>query len=140
MNDLSWMLYLADVLPNFSKFTAWMGFVLFISLGIVSAIGFTRFLGDADAVYDYDYDKASGKTGKAGDLKNPELKALADSFSKCLWPASISLVIWGGSFLVPEKETFYLIAASEAGEKVVTSPTAEKALKVIDKWLEEKLK
>lgn len=40
---------------------------------------------------------------------------------------------------IPEKETFYLIAASEVGEDVTKSPEFNKARTVINKWLDEQL-
>lgn len=47
--------------------------------------------------------------------------------------------MWGGSFLVPSKDTFYLIAASEAGEQSLQTPEFGKVRQVINKWLDGQL-
>lgn len=41
--------------------------------------------------------------------------------------------------VVPSSDTVYAIAASEMGERVLSSPTAGKALKALDHWLDRQI-
>lgn len=40
---------------------------------------------------------------------------------------------------IPSKETFYLIAASEMGNKAVQTPEFDKIRKIVDKFLDRQL-
>lgn len=53
---------------------------------------------------------------------------------------------WAGLFaciliasLTPGKQTMYAIAASEVGERVISSPTGERAIRAIDAWLDRQI-
>lgn len=50
--------------------------------------------------------------------------------------AVISAVFGLAACVIPSKETVYLIAASQAGEKVVSTDTGNKALAAIDRYLD----
>ena len=105
MNSLSWLLYFADVLPNLAH-TA--GFVLFFGCFafLISASGHTV-------------------ASTAPDVPD-NIKAFAGSFIK---KSVLVLVLAAVPYLfIPSKETFYLIAGSEAGEYVVTTPEAKEIL------------
>ena len=41
--------------------------------------------------------------------------------------------------LLPSKETVYAIAASEMGEELLKTPTAAKATKALDAWLDKQI-
>lgn len=63
------------------------------------------------------------------------------------WPKKVP-IITGTSGLVlglllvfiPSSKTIYAIAASEMGEEVLASPTADKAHKALDAWLDDQIK
>jgi hypothetical protein len=54
------------------------------------------------------------------------------------WAGAIMLLL---AAVIPSPRTLYAIAASELGEAAVQelTPTAEKSLKVLNKWLDEQL-
>lgn len=55
------------------------------------------------------------------------------------WGYSISLPAALICALIPSKTTIYAIAASEMGEEVIKSPTAGKAIKALDAWLDRQI-
>lgn len=116
MNKLSWLIYWADAAPHISEFICIIGFMIFIiSLFLVFV----------------------GLIGCGGDEARGEKYAveIAPRFRK-LWPLTlVAFLMWGGSFLVPSKDTFYLIAASEAGERAMQTPEFVKVRQVLNHWL-----
>lgn len=100
MNNLSTIIYLADVLPRFAQ-TSRFAVVAFL-LGFI-AYHFIRFLNwteDKDGRGNHIYPKPTW---------NPWLPAFAVGFGLlCAF--------------VPSKDTMYLLAASELGEQVITHP------------------
>jgi len=138
MNSLSWLLYWADVLPALSRWMCAVCFLLFAAFSIILFLGVTDFFGDAT-------EKVTRYDAKAGDyvetefLKNPKFAAIATRFRKIGLLAPVFFLLWGASFMVPEKETFYLIAGSEAGERAIQTPEFDKVRKVINKYLDDNL-
>lgn len=115
MNGLSWVLYLADVSGQIATF--------FSGVGILC--GFTIFgLLVFGNMYNHDMAPHEDKLDVTGMLKK-------------------AAIIGGISFLVqaviPSKETFYLIAGSEAGEAVVTSEQGQRIITTIGEVIEQQL-
>lgn len=115
MNDLSWLIYFADVAGSMG----WAFNFIFIISSIVFVLNCT--LGFTHA----------------------EEKATKEAWSlwrKFLWN---SLIIGFVSFIltgiIPSKNTIYAIAASEMGEEIVKSETAGKAVKALDNWLDKQI-
>ena len=59
-------------------------------------------------------------------------------------PYSIAGAIFGFTLLllaiaIPPEKTIYLIAASEAGERVLETPEASKAMAIVNRWLDKQL-
>lgn len=111
MNSLSWFLYLADAVGRVS----WLCLALVVPITIV--YGFHQVF----AWIDYGDEKQ-----RRGDAD----KALVyHSFKKAKWfyIASITslLLLYA---ITPDKGTVYLIAGSEAGEYVVTSPEGQEII------------
>lgn len=110
MNNLSWFLYLAEVLPNMATLltiAGWIGgILLFTAAGV-------RYIAAHD----------NSRTPK-------EIRLPASNFLKFVCykviPVFIFLVFIGT--LIPSKETIYLIAGSEASEYVVTSEYGQEVL------------
>lgn len=116
MNSLSWFIYAADVLPNFS----WMGGVCFITLILFTLVTVI----------------VSGSCADEG----PDLEKFAASFrGSYLKIAPFLIVLTLFSFLIPSKETIYLIAGSEAGETVVTSEAGQEMLNDIHSVIKHQL-
>ena len=120
MNKLSWLLYWADTLPSLAR---GVGTVFWV-LSVLCLVCFVAHLVLATAS-DYaseDY-RESGRPLK---------------FSK--WGLPLSLLLSLSSNLDPSKDTFYMIAASEAGEAAIQTPEFTKTRQLINKWLDEQIK
>lgn len=109
MNSLSWMLYLADAANGVGVLFAFLGSV---GLTATSFFGCGFYFGDGN-------------------------HALAKTVLK--WGYSISIPALFVYALIPSKTTIYAIAASEMGEEVIKSPTAGKAMKALDAWLDRQI-
>lgn len=114
MNNLSWFLYLADVLSN-------VGF-LFVCIGVIG-MTIAAILVLCAVIVDEMRREAAIKF----------LKWCVGVFCSCL--ALLFLAT-----LIPSKETMYAIAASELGEEALKTPTANKAIKALDAWLDKQIK
>ena len=128
MNDLSWILYLADVLPSLSRAIGVMCFMGLLVTGVLYLLGLTDFFGDAKYSDDF--------------LKVPynNLATLAIRFRKFGILIVLLLALTIGVKLFPsDKETYYAIAVSEVGEEVLKSKTTDKAMKALDSWLDKQL-
>ena len=151
MNSLSWLLYWADVLPSLSSFICFLSFLLFV-VSIAGTIAYLVFSGSLRKIQLYEKALDAWKTD------NPETRGHAPSqwdfgfnrdeasdaaFVPSLrffpYMATLFFIMWGASFLVPSKDTFYLIAASEAGEQAIQTPEFNKVRKVINGWLDDKI-
>lgn len=118
MNSLSWMIYLAEVAGRAADMFGAASF-LFGLFGGVCCWFLAAFLVIEE--------------GK---------KALPIAIV-CVWFV-VETVFVAGSVLIPSSSTIYMIAASEAGETVVTSPEAKEMLgdlkEIIRRRLKEELK
>lgn len=112
MNDLSWFLYLAGTLPNMATGVAVISFVAMFCFALL-------FIG-------YLIDKADD--GSVWEKLEPWRFA---------WIFAAILFLL--SFLVPPKETFYAIAASEMGEEVLNSKIGGKAQQALEAWLDNQI-
>lgn len=113
MNNLSWFLYLTEVLNSFGTFLSIVGVFSLIAFGLT-----VFFITVENSSY---YRKE----------KLPYPKKIY--FFSAL--ASIGLATF-----FPAKETMYAIAASEMGEEVLKSETANKAQQALNAWLDEQIK
>jgi len=112
MNDLSWFLYMADVLPN-----------LAVSLGFIStllAIG-----GGFGLVWWY-----------IGSFVDKDVIPVPKPLF-AVWFSMAFIALACG--FIPSKETIYLIAGSEAGEAVVTSEQGQEVLSDIQEIIKHQL-
>ena len=118
MNQLSWILYWADVLPSVAcTIGLFSSFALLASV-VGTALYITEGFGDwADYC--------------------PKYSRNFRFFPHTLF---LSVVFLIGSNLVPDKDTFYMIAASEVGEQALQTPEITKIRAVINKWLDEQSK
>jgi len=115
VNSLSWLLYAADVVGGLGSF---LSLIVFVS-GIGVALSLVVFLPLLET-------RASDQ---AFATNKKILKAMVITF---LATALINTTI-------PSKETVYAIAASEMGEKAMATPTAGKALKALNHWLDKQV-
>ena len=121
MNDLSWMLYWADVVGNISLAA---GFVMFGGGAAGAIISFVVAMKtDIDNIGRHGEPLPAWATGWAAGKK---------FFVASLIAAVITTPI-------PSKDTIYAIAASEMGEEALKSPIATKASKALEKWLDSQI-
>lgn len=140
MNNLSWLLYLAGVLGNFAGLAIWLG----VGIAIASGISFgcwIAFDGDSKKQYDCYYDKSeTSEKYKRFVLDRDHDRKVAKGFFRTAVTGSVIFpLLWVFAAAVPPKETIYAIAASEMGEELMKTPTATKAVKALDAWLDKQL-
>lgn len=117
MNNLSWILYWADVLPQLSSALALAAFLLFVPVGIFYILGVTNGFGE-------------------GRDDDPVLTR----FRKLTWVVIFLPIVWLSAFFVPDdKNTYYAIAASEVGEEVLKTPEVGKARQALNNWLDRQM-
>jgi hypothetical protein len=118
MNTLSWILYVADVLPGLSLLLTAVGGILTVSVAVVPFV-----------LYMIRHDEASCYGGK----REERAKTYLENHTpwEGLKYAWIPFVLVLFSALVPQKETFYLIAASEIGQAAVQSEVGQEMLEDI---------
>jgi len=113
MNKLSWLIYWADTLPSLASAVGSVFSMLALICLLVTLI-------------------VSISQGLEGDgVKGPPQVVM---FS---FPVFLFLAL--SSNLIPSKDTFYLIAASEAGEEALQTPEFSKVRQVINKWLDDQV-
>lgn len=114
MNSLSWFLYLAGVTENLAVALGAIGVLLILGGGIVwLAISISM---------EFEPD----------DQARPMLRRLRNAFIAGL----VMLVV---CTLMPSKSTLYMIAASEIGETVTTTPDAQEILDLLKKRIKSLL-
>lgn len=140
MNSLSWLLYIAGVSGNFTALFGWVGLAVLIG-GICTycvSIGFR--VDGREELNSYDYrDETSAKYKRAIEDKDDAMK---QAVSLSFWGRFMiitALIMWLLGAALPSKETVYAIAASEMGEELLKTPTAAKATKALDAWLDKQI-
>ena len=126
MNNLSLLIYLAEVLPNLSSVVgrwAWLGAIATFAAVIVLFLAKLTFTDE----YTREFRKEVYEQYK-------DMRVFWPLYWLCLF-VPLLLV----SELVPSKETIYLIAGSEAGEAVVTSEEGKEILNDIHEVIKHQL-
>jgi ABC-type Co2+ transport system permease subunit len=113
MNQLSWLLYLADVSDSSE------GWLIFFG-GLATVVSLTSLLVLCNTPLD-----EKGVRAAAG---NTMLVSV---------PATLVCVLL--SVLLPSRDTVYAIAASELGEQVLTSETGQRAGRALNAWLDKQI-
>lgn len=134
MNRLSWLIYWADVLPSVSSFVALFAGLLTLLFGGLSVFFFFA-KDETTKIYRFN----DAQNFKEEILVPSDVAKAAKSVWWAPYAVLVSLLVWCGAFFVPEKETFYLIAASETGEEVLNTPEAAKLRGILNKWLDDQL-
>lgn len=113
MNDLSWLIYLADIAENTSQ-------VLGVGLSIGAILLFFGSIFGAGAAAD-------------GDISYRTYKIFLCSIVLFLFTAGSVRIV------TPSKDTVYAIAVSETGEEILKSETGSKALFALNNWIDKQL-
>ena len=118
MNNLSWMIYLADASASLASFLFFIAFVF----GIAAVIATITVIVNVFETDEYNRRYSDDIITSKRSLKKSAFKIAITAF--------ICMIITGStSSLLPSRQTVLLIAASEIGERIVTS---ERAQSVID--------
>lgn len=125
MNTLSWMIYAADVFSKLAPILGMGGF--FVAVGgvaafVIGTVPWSYYSWDGE-----DHRKRCEQT--RSDLrKNGRLAIIC---------AVVALIL---SASLPSQKTIYMIAASEAGETIVTSPEARDLFNDLKRLIQQKLR
>jgi len=120
MNNLSWMIYLADVAGSVSTVTT----ILAVGAGMGGVVSVVAIAAKTD------FDNIGERN------KRPCL-ATGWKAGKGFFPVAIAAALV--SSILPGRDTVYAIAASEMGEQMLHTPTAGKAVKALDAWLDRQI-
>lgn len=116
MNNLSWLLYLGDIIENLKAVLD-----IFLVLGFISTV---CSVGVGFYLKGETYDEESVLKGKY-------------IHKKVLFVCLPLLIVFGlVTSMLPSKQTIYLIAASEMGEEAIKSTTGKKALDALNRYLD----
>ncbi|WP_054308954.1 hypothetical protein [Mesorhizobium sp. 1M-11] len=114
MNNLSWLIYAAEVSERIQEACVFITFVIGIIGGAALLVAFI------------------GTLAEGGKLRYPVVAFL-------FW-LPITILSLGGAWLLPSSKTIYMIAASEAGAQVVTSPDAVEMMGDLKAIIKKRLK
>lgn len=137
MNNLSWLLYWAGVLPQISAAVCVFSVLALSGSLILAIVWFTcgidyalvkRWEADPEETRNYVSMPSRSNLENAGIYKRV-------GFWRILMP--ICLMAFILALFIPDKNTFYMIAASQAEEKVSQTPEFTKIRAVINKWLDK---
>lgn len=132
MNQLSWLLYWGNIAGNAGGAFIFFGIctaIITVALYIVSQVRLDEMLTNL---------RYRNKPEEAKVLSKMERKVYQPPFWSlffCLW----TLVFWGGAVFCPNQQTVYAIAASEVGERAITSPLAQKTEQALEAWLDKQI-
>lgn len=122
MNSLSLLIYLASVVNGLS--------VVFALIAVaISLLTFARLL-----YWSTECDVKPWHSEEEAEYKR-NFKVIPSS-----WYVALPIVLIILAALIPDKESLYLIAASEAGETVVTSKEGQEILTELTKTIKDQLK
>lgn len=125
MNSLSILIYLADVLPRLAA-AGGIASVIMVGAGIIGTI-VGRFV---------TWERYSQRDDEWAQTLISR-KTIGDYAMKMLLAAAIIFPI---SILIPSQKTFYMIAASEIDESIVTSPEAKETFNELRDIVLQRLK
>lgn len=133
MNELSWLIYLADVaggakgLSTGLAIACGVGVVMFTFVGIIAA--------------DKENFERKYRNGPAHEPEKEEMsrRVKTKSFG-AIRPLIITCIVASiASVFIPTQSTIYAIAASEMGERVIQSETGDKAIQALNAWLDRQI-
>lgn len=151
MNDLSKLLYFADLSESLSFALGW-----FVFFSILFLIGSGVFFG---AQYDLISDRIKALNNRnkpqskwdldgvtpedldtyLADLDKDMNKATRGVKLRTTLGLIVGIIFWIGAVALPTRDTVLAIAASEMGERALQTPTAGKAFKALDSWLDKQI-
>lgn len=125
MNQLSWLIYLADVSGSAG---GWLTAVSTVAGAATIITLCLCCISSADAS-DEEY----------GDAEDEVKTIWSTGWRVMNWSMPLFFICLLLSILTPSRGTIMAIAASEVGEEVLNSPTAAKATRALEAWIEAQL-
>lgn len=119
MNELSWMIYLASAAEDLNFATGLIGLVGGVAFCVVMIWSVLA--------------RAMGWDDDTKEVLAPKLAGIGKAIG--FW----WLVAMAVGVVVPGKDTFYAIAASELGEQVIKSETGGKAVEALNAWVDRQI-
>lgn len=136
MNELSWIIYAADVAGRAGWLLGLTGFACLIGGGFAwsFAVGLN---GEARS---YERRAANRPDDKDYPISAADCRSGERTARRIAWPVSICAVVFLiGGVMTPSRDTLYAIAASEIGESVLNSETGGKAVEALNAWLDRQI-
>jgi len=119
MNSLSWSIYVIQILGSLDIFLSWLAGFLFFTGGVAFVIRIV--------------------TADAKDADAQQIHAKMMRYVK--WAISCGFVVAFINVVVPDRNTMLLIAASQIGERVVSSEAVQNvvdpSVDLLKTWIEE---
>lgn len=127
MNNLSWFLYLADILPKLLLFPVVITGAMLVVF--IATAGITYLCGVDDTGYGYLQERGEERKRKGLAIGKSVVPYIF------LWLLFVTI-----HNMIPSRETFYLIAGSELGEQVVKTPEAREIFEDIKAVIKQQIK
>jgi len=143
MNNLSWFIYLADLLPALSGLLHGLAIFLFIVCACI--IGWAWFRVDKlnDSI-EPNYYRIAPPDGLREEFKNERTSVIKKSKILVVSLFIAALIGLGASIVIPSRNTIILIGASEFGERLVTNPSVngivDPSIELLKTWIEQQTK
>lgn len=136
MNELSWLIYLADVAGTLNLLTALAMPVLVVLFGLGLFVKDTT-ARDAWLEAKKDNNRYPNLYPNPPEGDCPEAKDMRGILRPVVVAATVVVAI---NVSVPSAGSLYAIAASELGEQVLNSETGGKAIDALNAWLDRQIK
>lgn len=125
MNPISWLIYLADVAGNAGYFFGWTGAALLI-IGITYFVCAFGFMSEV-------------KKWDEPETKNKAIKVFKGQRRSSVVCVFFAFICWFIAVLMPSQNTVLAIAASQAGEQLLHTKTANLAEQALNAWLQKQI-
>jgi hypothetical protein len=127
VNELSQLIYLANIVGNAGFANGFLAMMLFFGCAVCVCLGFTF----CPPHYSWE--------GDAESEERRENKIRRRFLAVGTLLGVLFLVSFIGGIFIPSRDTMYAIAASEMGEDVLNSETGGKAVEALNAWLDRQI-
>jgi len=125
MNQVSWLIYLSGILPNFAGCLIFIGTLILVTSGTYFCVSL------------FMYREIEG--WHSNEEKTAKLLAIKKMRRWCPALVVLASFMWLTAALCPSQETILAITASEFGEQMLHTKTANLAEQALDSWLQRQI-
>lgn len=125
MNQVSWLIYFAEVADHLGPFLVVVGVICFTIGGILMAIA-------------YNFLTHMTRWSEKLEIDNA-IKMFKHQRVGGITMVVLAFVLWTGSVFVPSQNTVLAIAASQFGEQLLHTKTANLAEQALNAWLQKQI-